>query len=112
MSHDKSYQIECRKCRNVAALEARADLLQTFIRRVLPRSFSPRFTDEMTLRQRGAVDWSFAIGNCLRQAMATHPRCDACGVLMGPGHAEGGMQPLCGTHGEVVMPRRAVAIVL
>ena len=93
MSHDKSYQIECPKCRAVAALEDKAWLLQTFINRVLPRSFSRRRTaDEATPREQGALAWSLSISECLRRAMAAHPRCAACSVLMGPGHVEAGIE--------------------
>ena len=114
-SHDKSYQIECPKCRSVAALEANADRLQTFIRHVLPRAFSPPFSpgrsrDELTPRQQGASDWSFAIRGCLRRAMATHPRCGACSVLMGPGHEETGVARFCGTHREIGSNAREASI--
>jgi hypothetical protein len=116
-SHDKSYQSECPKCRSVAALEANADPLQTFIKGVLPRAFSPPFSpgrsrDELTPRQQGASDWSFAIRDCLRQAMAAHPRCGACSVLMGPGHEETRMERFCGTHREIGTGRLAGTILL
>ncbi len=116
-SHDKSYQIECPKCRSVAALGANADRLQMFIRRVLPRAFSPPFSpgrsrDELTPRQQGASDWSFAIRDCLRQAMATHPRCGACSVLMGPGHEETGIERFCWTHREIGVGRGAGTVLL
>jgi len=94
MSHEQSYQRECAICRSVAALEAKADPLDSFIRLVVPRSHA----GELNRRQLGAIDWSFAIRNCLRRAMAPHPRCRACTVLMGPGHLEGGLERLCGTH--------------
>lgn len=99
MSHDRSYQIECPDCSGVAVLEARADLLQTFIRSVLPRPFwASRSADQLTERQQGAIDWSVGINNCLRRAMEQHSRCHACSVLMGPGHIEGGNERFCGTH--------------
>lgn len=111
-SHDKSYQMQCPKCRSVAALEANADRLQTFIRHVLPRASSRQFSpgrsrDELTPRQQVASDWSFAIRDCLRRAMATHPRCGACSVLIGPGHEEPSIERLCGTHREIGNPHRA-----
>jgi len=94
MSHEQSYQSECPICRSVAALEAKADPLDSFIRLVVPRSHE----GELSRRQMGAIDWSFAIRNCLGRAMAPHPRCRACTVLMGPGHQEVGLDGLCGTH--------------
>ena len=96
MSHEQSYQRECPKCRSVAALEAKADPLDSFIRLVVPRSHE----GELSRRQMGAIDWSFAIRNCLGRAMAPHPRCRACTVLMGPGHLEVGLDGLCGTHND------------
>jgi hypothetical protein len=103
MSHDQSYQRECSLCQSVAALEARADPLDTFIRRVVPRSYSQSaFAGELSLGQLGAIDWSSAIRNCLRRAMAPHPRCHLCTVLMGPGHVEAGLDRFCGTHAVIV----------
>ena len=102
MSHDQCYRIECPICQSVAALEARADPLHQFIRRVVPRSYSQRaYAGELSRRQLGAIDWSIAINDCLRRAMATHPRCGACTVLMGPGHNEIGIEGFCGTHSRV-----------
>ena len=102
ISHDKSYEIQCPRCRAVAALEDKDRLLQTFINRALPRSFSShRSADEVTPRERSALAWSLSISECLRQAMALHPRCAACNVLMGPGHVEAGIERFCGTHREI-----------
>ena len=100
-SHYKSYQLECPTCRSVAAFHARADLLQPHMDRILPRSLSLyESANELTLKQRVAVDWSFAISKCLRRGMAFHARCGRCTILMGPGHAESGLQGFCGTHSE------------
>jgi hypothetical protein len=33
----------------------------------------------------------------LRLEMATHARCEQCGILMGPGHIEASTSSLCGT---------------
>ncbi len=66
--------------------------------RILPRALSVHESAELTLKQRFAVDWSFAISSCLRRGMAFHARCGACAILMGPGHAEAGIQGFCGTH--------------
>ena len=102
MSHDGCYQTECPICQSVAALEARADPLDAFIRRVVPRPYSQSaYAGELSRRQLGAMDWSVAIRNCLRLAMAPHPRCDVCTILMGPGHAETGRGRFCGTHSNV-----------
>ena len=69
--------------------------------RVLPRSLSLyESVGELTLKQRVAVDWSFAISSCLRRGMALHARCGRCTILMGPGHAESGIHGFCGTHSE------------
>jgi hypothetical protein len=74
--------------------------------RVLPRSLSLyESVGELTLKQRVAVDWSFAISNCLRRGMALHARCGRCTILMGPGHAESGIHGFCGTHAERVAAR-------
>lgn len=79
--------------------------MQPQIDRILPRPLSFRVsTDGLTLRQRGAVDWSFAIGSCLQRGMAFHARCGTCTVLMGPGHAEPGTDGFCGTHSEIDAP--------
>jgi len=100
MSPDQ-YQIKCSICRSATALEAKADPLNTFIRRVVPRSYSQRaHAGELSRRQLGAIDWSIAIRDCLRRAMAMHRRCGACTILMGPGHAEIGIEGFCGTHAE------------
>jgi hypothetical protein len=102
MSHDQPYQVECSICRSVAALEAKADPLQTFIRRVLPRSYSQRaHAGLLNRRQLGAIDWSLAISNCLRRAMALHPRCHGCTILMGPGHFEARLEWACSTHSDM-----------
>ena len=86
-------------CRRVAAIEVRADPLDIFIRGLVPRSYSQlAYSGELTDRQQGAIDWSIAIRSCLRRAMAPHPRCHACTVLMGPGHVEAGLARFCGTH--------------
>ena len=67
--------------------------------RVLPRSLSlHESADKLTLKQRFAVDWSFAISSCLRRGMAFHARCGVCTILMGPGHEESGIDGFCGTH--------------
>ena len=42
--------------------------------------------------------WSLAITSYLRHEMALHARCDACSVLIGPGHVDGRIDRLCGTH--------------
>ena len=98
------YELECPICRNAESLRVRSDPLQAFIRRVSPVSFSRyRSEAELTPRQRGAMDWYFAINNCLRRAMAPHPRCGVCTVLMGPGHADAGTEAFCGTHRELGM---------
>jgi hypothetical protein len=98
------YQLECPICRSVESLRVRAGPLQAFIQRVLPRSLSRYHSeDELTLRQQGASDWFFAMNNCLRRAMAPHPRCGACTVLMGPGHADAGTEGFCETHRELGM---------
>ena len=100
MTHDQSYQRECVLCQSVAVLEAKADPLDAFIRGVVPRSYSQSaYAGELSLGQLGAIDWSSAIRNCLRRAMAPHPRCHLCTVLMGPGHVEAGLNRFCGTHG-------------
>ena len=99
MSHD---EIECSICRSVAALEAKADPLDIFIRSVLPRSYSERaYAGELTRRQLGALNWSLAIRSCLRRAMAPHPRCQVCTVLMGAGHVEAGLEQFCSTHSDM-----------
>lgn len=69
--------------------------------RILPRSpFLHDPTGELTPQQRGAVDWSFAINSCLRRGMASHSRCGACTMLLGPGHTEPGIDGFCATHSE------------
>ncbi len=73
--------------------------MQPHADRILPRSLSLyESADKQTLKQRLAVDWSFAISDCQRRGMAFHARCSACTILMGPGHAESGIQGFCGTH--------------
>ena len=102
MSHGQCYRIECSIGRSVAALEAKADPLHQFIYRVVPRSYSQRaHAGELTRRQLGAIDWSIAISDYLRRAMAPHPRCGACTILLGPGHAEIGIEGFCGTHSRL-----------
>jgi hypothetical protein len=82
--------------------------LQPHIDRILPGSLSLyESADKQTLKQRLAVDWSFAISNCLRREMALHPRCGACAILMGPGHTEAGIQGFCGTHSVSAAARPA-----
>jgi hypothetical protein len=101
MSHTTAYQIECPGCRGVAGLHAKADLLQAYIHRVLPRSCSPeRLGYALTPKQRGAAAWALAISSCLRRGMAMHARCGACTILLGPGHTEPGIDGFCGTHSE------------
>jgi len=101
MSDDQCSQIECSICRSVAALQAKADPLQQFIRRVVPRSYGWRaHAGELSRRQLAAIDWSIAISDCLRRAIAPHPRCQVCTVLMGAGHVEVGPGKFCSTHSE------------
>lgn len=108
MIHHKAYQIECPVCRRVAELQAKADLLQACLSRVLSRSLSARASDDDSTSQRsGAVAWSRAIGNCLQREMAVHARCGACSILMGPGHAEIGTTGFCRTHGKSTPLRSA-----
>ncbi len=102
MSHAQCYQIECSICRSVAALEAKANPLDIFIRSVLPRSYSQgAYASELTRRQLGALNWSLAIRSCLRRAMAPHLRCHVCTVLMGAGHVETGLEQFCSTHSDM-----------
>ena len=82
--------------------------MQPHIDRILPGSLSLyESADKQTLTQRLAVDWSFAISNCLRREMALHPRCGACAILLGPGHTEAGIQGFCGTHSVSAAARPA-----
>lgn len=98
-SHSRTYQLECPTCQDVAELHERADTLRRQIDPMLPRSSSSYgVPTELTQNQQVAVDWSFVIGNCLRQGMAQHPRCGVCSILMGQGHIVGGIGPFCGTH--------------
>jgi hypothetical protein len=94
-----SYKLECPICRSAASLRVRADPLQVYIHRILPRSFSVEgLTQVLTPKQRGAAIWALAISNCLRRELSLHPRCSACAILMGPGHAEAGIGQFRGTH--------------
>jgi hypothetical protein len=100
-SRYRPYQLECPTCRDVAALHLRADILRPHINNLLQVPMSLyNAAVELTLRQRVADDWSSAIANCLRLGMATHARCGACAILMGPGHQEPGNKGYCGTHSD------------
>jgi hypothetical protein len=91
--------LNAQRARTWLALHAKADILQPQMDRILPRSsITYEFSERLTQGERSVVDWSFAISKCLRQGMALHPRCSVCSILMGPGHSDAGIGPLCGTH--------------
>jgi hypothetical protein len=107
MSHQKTRETRCLTCSRTDALKINADVLQRSIASVLPTS-SPRgpFEAESTPGQLAAATWHSAIGVCLKREMASHPRCAGCGILMGPGHLETGIDWQCRscrdrcTHGQ------------
>ena len=103
-------QIDCLVCRGVAALQLRAGDL----RRRMKHAFSLATIaqgppGEHASGQNPTFEWTLAINSSLQQAIAEHPRCAACGILMGPGHTEAGEGGRCQTHTEGEPPRPLVA---
>ena len=96
MSQQKTGETRCLICSRTEVLKINADVLQRFIAGVLPES-SLRSPSEVqsTPVQLAANTWHSAIGACLKREMAPHPRCSGCGILMGPGHLETGIDRQC-----------------
>lgn len=98
MIEEKPRGTACPACSRTAALKARGETLQRMLAGVLKPSFLQTRTDtDLTPRQQAASTWHLAIASCLKREMEPHPRCGACGILMGPGHIEAGTGSLCGT---------------
>jgi hypothetical protein len=109
MSHQKTSETRCLTCSRTEALKINADVLQRSIASVLPTS-SPRGPSEAesTPVQLAAATRHSAIGACLKLEMAPHPRCAGCGILMGPGHLETGIDRHCGSCHDNVSPSGAI----
>lgn len=92
---------DCLSCRRNTDLKVKAEVLQRFIIGAMAPPPTPdQPVLELTPAQREASTWNLAISACLRREMAPHPKCESCGILMGPGHIEVGIAPLCRTCGQ------------
>lgn len=113
LHNGKAYQIECPACRSVAGLHAKAGLLQAYINRVLPRSFSPHaYADDLTLRPN-----SGALSPGLSRSVTVFgvrwhstPAAVPAPFFWVRAHAEVGTGGFCGTHNKSATPRSAASV--
>jgi hypothetical protein len=97
MIEEKRVGSECSTCSRIAAMRVKAAAVERVSGGRPTPAFGRRSEAEKTARQLAASEWSLEIAAIMRKEMAPHPRCAACGILMGPGHIEQGSDSLCRT---------------
>ena len=98
MRYERTPDMTCPACIDSAALKQKGAALQRHISAAQPPASPPGVsTVEPSPDQESAAAWLLAIGACLRRDSEQHPSCTACGILLGPGHIETGVDGYCGT---------------
>jgi hypothetical protein len=98
MRYERTPDMTCPACIESAALKQNGAALQRRISEsqasAHPAEMSPV---DSSSNQESAAAWLLAIDVCLRRDSAQHPSCAACGILLGAGHIETGIDGYCGT---------------
>ncbi len=78
-------------------MKIKAESVQRTVVRIAAASAASPVPTSRELPDKTTSAWLTVVSSCLTQEVAAHPRCAGCKILMGPGHLEGGNEPLCGT---------------
>jgi hypothetical protein len=98
MRYERAPDLTCPSCIQSAALKSNAIILQRRIADAIPAPLPDDISAVLPPSSpNGATAWLLAISACLRRDVERHPACKACGILLGPGHLELGIDGHCGT---------------